>query len=90
MVRSSVKTIKYRVGKNKYLIINIYQSSEASAQQGNVLASNAATVQIFKNQSAASSLSSLIPHPSTKQQYFTHASKEVITCPLNILSRATQ
>ncbi|MDQ8736373.1 hypothetical protein [Paenibacillus sp. LHD-38] len=48
MVRSSVKTVKYRVGKNNYLIINIYQTAEASAQQGNVLASNAATVQIFK------------------------------------------
>ncbi len=48
MVRSNVKTFKYRVGKNKYLIINIFQSSEASAQHGNVLASNAATVQIFK------------------------------------------
>ncbi|WP_175598087.1 MULTISPECIES: hypothetical protein [Paenibacillus] len=48
MVRSSVKTLKYRVGKNNYLVINIYQTSEASAQQGNVLASNAATVQIFK------------------------------------------
>ncbi|CAM4106332.1 hypothetical protein L1N85_11980 [Paenibacillus alkaliterrae] len=48
MVRSNVKTLKYRVGKNKYLVINIYQSSEASTLQGNVLASNAATVQIFK------------------------------------------
>ena len=48
MVRSSIKTFKYRVGKNKYLVINIFQASEASAQHGNVLASNAATVQIFK------------------------------------------
>lgn len=48
MVRSNVKTLKYRVGKNQFLIINIFQSSEANALQGNVLASNAATVQIFK------------------------------------------
>ncbi len=48
MVRSNVKTVKYRVGKNNYLIINIYQSSEAKADNGNVLASNAATVQIFR------------------------------------------
>ncbi|MDQ0060105.1 hypothetical protein [Paenibacillus harenae] len=48
MLRSNVKTYKYRVGKNQYIIINIQQLASASAQDGNVLASNALNVKIFK------------------------------------------
>lgn len=50
MVRSSVKTFKYRVGKNQILVINIFQSAAAKADTGNALASNAATVKIFKKE----------------------------------------
>lgn len=51
MVRSKIQTLRYRVGKNKFLVINIFQSAAASAQQGNVLASNAVNVLINKKQS---------------------------------------
>lgn len=48
MQRNEVKTYKYRVGKNSYVIINIYQSAAAHALQGNALASNAVNVQVLK------------------------------------------
>ncbi|WAH37811.1 hypothetical protein [Alicyclobacillus dauci] len=50
MTRTRVKTYQYKVGKNKYLVIKIYQTSTAKAKRGNVLASNAVNVQIFKKQ----------------------------------------
>ncbi|WP_337100003.1 hypothetical protein [Paenibacillus sp. YIM B09110] len=50
MLRSNVKTYKYRVGKNKYLVIKIEQLASAKAFDGNVLASNALNVKIFKTE----------------------------------------
>ncbi|TVY07587.1 hypothetical protein [Paenibacillus cremeus] len=46
MVRSHVKTYKYRVGKKSIIVIHIHQKATAAAEQGNVLASNAVNVQI--------------------------------------------
>ncbi|MNZ85769.1 hypothetical protein D3C78_1045730 [compost metagenome] len=48
MIRSKVKTLKFRIGKKKFLLIKIFQSAVAKAKHGNVLASNAATVKIVK------------------------------------------
>ncbi|MEW9700513.1 hypothetical protein [Paenibacillus sp. SI8] len=48
MVRSDVKTFRYRLGKDHVIVINIYQTATAKAKLGNVLASNAANVQILK------------------------------------------
>ncbi|SFE01212.1 hypothetical protein SAMN05216378_1970 [Paenibacillus catalpae] len=48
MIHQNVKTYKYRVGHNNYIVINIYQSASATAEAGNVLASNAVNVQIMK------------------------------------------
>lgn len=48
MLRSNVKSYTYKVGKNNYIVLNIFQSAEATATQGNVLASNAVNVQILK------------------------------------------
>jgi len=36
------------MGKKTIIVINIYQSAKATAEQGNVLASNALNIQIFK------------------------------------------
>jgi hypothetical protein len=47
MVHTKVKTYKYRVGANTYVVVQIFQSAAARAQQGNVLASNAVNVKIF-------------------------------------------
>ncbi len=49
MLRTHVKTYRQRIGKNHYIIINIFQSAEAKAESGNVLASNAVNVQICKS-----------------------------------------
>lgn len=48
MIKTQVKTYKHRVGKNNYVVIKIIQSVTARAEQGNVLASNAINVKIFK------------------------------------------
>lgn len=48
MVQSRVKTYKYRIGKNNFIVIKIYQSTHAKALSGNVLASNAVNVKIFE------------------------------------------
>ncbi|MFX3636777.1 MAG: hypothetical protein ACE3L7_02095 [Candidatus Pristimantibacillus sp.] len=48
MIESKVKTYKYRVGRNNFIVINIFQTATATAEQGNVLASNAVNVQILK------------------------------------------
>ncbi|MNR11959.1 hypothetical protein D3C85_1282840 [compost metagenome] len=48
MVRSRVKTYRYRVGKKNFIVIKVYQSTHAKAHSGNVLASNAVNVKIFK------------------------------------------
>ncbi|WP_409344340.1 hypothetical protein [Paenibacillus sp. MBLB4367] len=49
MIRTHVQTYKHRVGKHTYLIVKIYQTATAKAKQGNVLASNAASVRIYKH-----------------------------------------
>ncbi|CAG7614520.1 hypothetical protein PAESOLCIP111_01718 [Paenibacillus solanacearum] len=49
MLRTQVKTYKHRVGKYHYLVIQIFQSAIAKADMGNVLASNAVNVKIFKS-----------------------------------------
>ncbi|WP_336773656.1 hypothetical protein [Paenibacillus sp. MMO-58] len=48
MIHQNVKTYRYRVGRNNYIVINISQTAKASAEAGNVLASNAVNVQIMK------------------------------------------
>lgn len=48
MVHNHVKTYKYRVGNNRYLVIKIIQKAHASVNSGNALASNAVNVKIFK------------------------------------------
>lgn len=51
MNRSNVKSYRYRVGKNHYLVIKINQIAKGYADVGNVLASNAVNVQIMKQNS---------------------------------------
>lgn len=48
MLKTKVKTYKYQVGKNHFIVIKISQSAHASASNGNVLASNALNVKIFE------------------------------------------
>ncbi|MBW7459331.1 hypothetical protein ACFOLF_02840 [Paenibacillus sepulcri] len=48
MIRSRVKTYRYRTGKNQYIVINIFQTASAESTIGNALASNAVNVQILK------------------------------------------
>ena len=48
MIKSHVKTFKYRMGKNSYLVIQIFQSATAHTDSGNVIASNAANIKILK------------------------------------------
>ncbi len=48
MIRSNVKTYRYRVGKNHYIIIKVNQLAVGRTEIGNVLASNAVNVQILK------------------------------------------
>ncbi|MCZ8511320.1 hypothetical protein O9H85_02475 [Paenibacillus filicis] len=49
MVHTKVKTYKHKIGKNQYLVIQIFQSAVATAHTGNALASNAVNVKIFKS-----------------------------------------
>ena len=48
MKDSYTKTYKYKVGKNHFFVIKIYQSAHARTENGNALASNAVNVKIFK------------------------------------------
>jgi hypothetical protein len=48
MIRTSVKTFQHKVGKNRFIVVKIFQTSTAKASGGNALASNAANVRIFK------------------------------------------
>jgi hypothetical protein len=50
MLHTKVKSYKYKVGRNHYIVLKIFQSSAAKADHGNVLASNAVNVKIFKNE----------------------------------------
>lgn len=44
-----IRTFRRRIGRNRYLIIKIYQTAEARAASGNALASNALNIQIKKS-----------------------------------------
>ncbi|UFJ39200.1 hypothetical protein LOK74_14095 [Brevibacillus humidisoli] len=48
MQRNLVKTKKYRVGKNTFIVIKIFQRAKAKTDEGNALATNQANVKIFK------------------------------------------
>lgn len=48
-MHNRVKTYRYRYGKNRYIVIRIFQSAHARARSGNVLASNAVNVKIFES-----------------------------------------
>ncbi|MFB9274717.1 hypothetical protein [Cohnella cellulosilytica] len=48
MNHTRVKSYRYRVGKNQYIVIQIYQHADAFAAQGNALASNALNIRISK------------------------------------------
>ena len=43
-----IKSYRYRIGKNQYIVIQIYQRADAHSVQGNALASNALNIQISK------------------------------------------
>lgn len=49
MVKTRVKTTRVRIGKNKFLVIQIFQTAVARTELGNALASNAINVKIAKN-----------------------------------------
>mgnify|MGYP001164408663 CR=1 FL=1 len=48
MERNLVKTKKYRIGKNTYIVIKIFQKATAKTDEGNALATNQANVKIYK------------------------------------------
>jgi hypothetical protein len=48
MTRTRVKTYRHRIGKNQYLVIQIYPLASAHADTGNALATNALNIQ-FRN-----------------------------------------
>lgn len=48
MRRNLVTTKKYKIGKNTYIVIKIYQKSSAHSDHGNVIATNQANVKIIK------------------------------------------
>ncbi|AHD04942.1 hypothetical protein ABNB59_10965 [Paenibacillus larvae] len=47
MTRTNVKTFKHRIGKNRFIVIQIFQSANAKTIHGNALASNALNVKVF-------------------------------------------
>ena len=48
MNHTRIKSYRYRIGKNQYIVIQIYQRADAHSAQGNALASNALSIQISK------------------------------------------
>ncbi|MCC3381094.1 hypothetical protein ACFQ5D_12195 [Paenibacillus farraposensis] len=48
MIRNKVKTFKHRIGKNKYLVVKIFQAAAAETRGGNALATNALNIKISK------------------------------------------
>lgn len=48
MKRTYIKSYRYKIGKNHYIVLQIHQMAAATADSGNVLASNAVNVKIFK------------------------------------------
>jgi len=43
-----IKSYRYAIGKNQYIVIQIYQRADAHTGQGNALATNALNIQISK------------------------------------------
>lgn len=48
MKRNLVTTKKYKIGKNTFIVIKIFQKSTAHSDEGNVIATNQANVKIYK------------------------------------------
>ncbi len=48
VTRTRVKSYRHRIGKNHYLVIQIFQLADARADSGNALASNALNIKISK------------------------------------------
>ncbi len=48
MNRTVVRTFKHKIGKNQFVVIQIFQKAVSTVSNGNALASNAANVKIFK------------------------------------------
>ncbi|MEC0181542.1 hypothetical protein P4H61_08520 [Paenibacillus peoriae] len=48
MIKTRVKTFKHRVGKNKFLVVKIFQAADARTKNGNALATNALNIKISK------------------------------------------
>lgn len=48
MNRTRVKTFRHRIGKNRILVIKIFQNADARSNHGNALASNALNIKILK------------------------------------------
>jgi hypothetical protein len=48
MIRNRVKTYKHRIGKNRYLVVKVFQAAAAKTGSGNALATNALNIKISK------------------------------------------
>ncbi|MFE6798186.1 hypothetical protein [Paenibacillus chitinolyticus] len=48
MVHTKTKSYSFKVGKNQFLVIKIFQTAVSKTRNGNALASNAANVKVFK------------------------------------------
>jgi hypothetical protein len=48
MIRSKVKTYTQRIGKNRFLIVKVFQAAAAKTGNGNALATNALNIKISK------------------------------------------
>ncbi|CCC85633.1 hypothetical protein PPM_2696 [Paenibacillus polymyxa M1] len=48
MIRNRVKTYKHRIGKNRYLVVKVFQAAAAKTGSGNALATNALNIKITK------------------------------------------
>ncbi|MDQ0493354.1 MULTISPECIES: hypothetical protein [Paenibacillus] len=48
MIKNKVKTYRHRIGKNKYLVVKVFQAAAAKARSGNALATNALNIKISK------------------------------------------
>lgn len=48
VTRTRVKSYRHRIGKNRYIVIQIFQHADARADSGNALASNALNIKITK------------------------------------------
>ncbi|MGM1023634.1 MAG: hypothetical protein ACQEXV_24625 [Bacillota bacterium] len=48
MIKNRVKTYKQRIGKNKFLVVKVFQAAAAETRSGNALATNALNIKISK------------------------------------------